>query len=240
MKKITKSKSIYTLTKPVWRDSAGLNKGLYHDKQHLGIILAAGEVLKIRQTNNKFNSWLSGHLLTDDSKTEQRFSLGTDWIEISSYTDSVPFIDTPYIDGSPQVTFEYAIDSKILPVLGEGENEEDFFQSWESQDAEYGLLEGEFNRLLVPRIDRYELKKAGPTELFAYYRRIFNLYNSLAGLSFDPWPITDRNSKNRYFMKADKNGVGVGYYGQFWTAESSSSMRSFWLTPEDNNWGSLH
>ena len=41
-------------------------------------------------------------------------------------------------------------------------------------------------------------------------------------------------------MKADKHGAGAGIYGGRWTAETSSSVSSFWLTPKDSNWGSLH
>lgn len=121
MRNIISSKLIYTLPLPVWKDSAGLDKGLNHDRQHLGIILAAGQVLKIRQTNAIFNQKLTCYLLNGDRKTEIKFSFGNTWVEVKTTKASVLFIETPYIEGQPQVTFKYADDTKILSVYYEGE-----------------------------------------------------------------------------------------------------------------------
>ena len=76
MPTITKTQSLYTLTRPVWLDAAGMSKGIDHDRQHLGIILAAGQVLRVRQTNAAFTGKLTLRLLNDDSKTEAEFSVG--------------------------------------------------------------------------------------------------------------------------------------------------------------------
>lgn len=244
MPNINKSKSIYTLSRPVWLDAAGMTKGINHDRQHLGIILAAGQTVKIRQINTTFSANLMMRLLNDDSKTEAEFTIGSAWVEASINAVSVPFIDTPYVEGMPVVEFEYPDTTKILPVYRKGENEVAFFRRWDDQDAEFGLIESEYNTLLVPKISKKELKDPGEAKnidgLIAYYERIFTFYNALAGISFEPERDSDRNIKNRYFMKADKNGAGGAYYGSSWTAESTSSVSSFWLTPQDNNWGSLH
>ncbi|MEQ1962161.1 putative mucin/carbohydrate-binding domain-containing protein [Xenorhabdus khoisanae] len=245
MPNITKSKSLYTLSRPVWLDAAGMSKGIGHDRQHLGIILAAGQTIRVRQVNAAFSDKLTLRLLNDDRKTEVEFSVvGSTWVEASVNAVSVPFIDTPYVDGVPMVEFEYPDTAKTLPVYRKGENEVAFFSRWDTQDAEFGFIDSEYATLLVPKISKKELKALGEAKnidgLIAYYDRIFTFYNALTGVSFEAEHDSDRNIKNRYFMKADKNGGGAAYYGGNWTAETSNSVSNFWLTPKDNNWGSLH
>lgn len=244
MSNITKSVSIYTLPKPVWLNAAGLNKGITHDRQHLGIILAAGQTVRIRQANAAFNEKLTLRLLNDDSNTEAKFSIGNTWVEASPHAVSVPFIDTPFIQGKPVLEIEYPEAVKILPVFRKGENEAAFFSRWDTQDAEFGFIESEYANLLVPKVSKKDLKSLSEAKnidgLIAYYDRIFTFYNSLTGISFEPEHDSDLNIKNRYFIKADKNGAGAAYYGGAWVAESTNSVSSFWLTPKDNNWGPLH
>lgn len=98
---MTQSKRIYTLERPVWLDAAGMSKGINHDRQHLGIILAAGQSVKIRQANPAYNAKLTLRLLNDDRETEAEFSVGSTWIEAHIEAASVPFIDTPYVEGTP-------------------------------------------------------------------------------------------------------------------------------------------
>lgn len=244
MPTITKTQSLYTLTRPVWLDAAGMSKGIDHDRQHLGIILAAGQVLRVRQTNAAFTGKLTLRLLNDDSKTEAEFSVGASWVEAQVNAVSVPFIDTPYGQGEPALEFEYPDTAKALPVYRRGENEAAFFARWDDRDAEFALVDAEYAVLLVPKISKPALKSLGEAKnidgLIAYYDRIFTFYNALTGVSFEAEHESDRNIRNRYFMKADKHGAGAAYYGGRWTAETSNSVSSFWLTPKDSNWGSLH
>lgn len=244
MPNITKSISIYTLPNPAWLNAAGMNKGITHDRQHLGIILAAGQPMRIRQTNTAFNKKLTLRLLNDDSKTETQLSIGNTWVEASPLAASVPFIDTPYVEGKPVVEIEHPDLAKVLPVYRKGENETEFFSRWDTQNAEFGLIESEFANLLVPQISKKNLKTLGEAKnidgLIAYYHRIFSFYNALTGISFEPERDSDLNIKNRYFIKADKSGPGGAYYGGMCAAESTGSLTRFWLTPKDNNWGPLH
>ncbi|WP_340616351.1 putative mucin/carbohydrate-binding domain-containing protein [Xenorhabdus entomophaga] len=64
----------------------------------------------------------------------------------------------------------------------------------------------------------------------------------MAGVSFEAENDSDRNIKNRYFMRADKSSLGgaFAYYSSGWTAQTGGSVSSCWLTPKDDNWGSLH
>lgn len=127
MTNLTESKKIYSLVRPVWLDAAGMSKGINYDRQHLGIILAAGQSMKIRQTNAMYSAKLTMRLLHDDHKTETEFSIGSTWVEAHIDAASVPFIDTPYVEGTPVVKFEYPDTAKILPVYRKGENEVAFF-----------------------------------------------------------------------------------------------------------------
>jgi hypothetical protein len=183
----------------VWLDAAGMSKGINHDRQHLGIILAAGKSVKIRQTNAAYNAKLTLRLLNDDRETEAEFSVGSTWIEARIEAVSVPFIDTPYVEGMPVVEFEYPDTVKMLPVYRKGEDEVAFFDRWDTQDAEFGLIESEYTTLLIPKISKKELKALGEVKnidgLIAYYDRIFTFYNALAGVSFEPEHDSDRNKK---------------------------------------------
>ncbi|PVF58863.1 hypothetical protein BCY80_20310 [Yersinia pestis] len=99
MRQVTKSKKIKILPYPEWLVKAGMSKGIDHDRQHLGIILAAGEMIKVRQVNAEYKEKLKLYLLNDNKNTQRSISFNTDWIELSVDAISVPFINTPYSDG---------------------------------------------------------------------------------------------------------------------------------------------
>jgi len=240
----TTIKKIYTLENPTWLSNAGVSKGILHDRQHLGIILVAGDELKIRQINQAISTDLQLRLLNDDCQTESTFSVGKEWLTVKNEFPSVPFIDTPYITEEPTIEYSYPESSKTLPVYRKNSSESNFFALWDSQDAEFAVVDSDYIILLVPKFDKERLRKLewvpNIDGLIHYYDNLFTLYNDLAGLSFEPHRESDKNIPNRYFVKADKGGVGGAYYGGSWTAESSNSIASFWLTPRPDNWGSLH
>lgn len=244
MHSVTQLKSIYTLTRPDWLDAAGMSKGINHDHQHLGIILGANQTLRVRQVDAAFSSTLTLRLLNDGRKTEASYNVGRDWVEASVNAASVPFIKTPYVKGAPVVEFEYPETSKILPVYRKGENEAAFFERWNSQDAEFAIVDSGYAQILVPKVSKPALQASGNVgsidALITYYEGIFSFYNALCGLSFEAEHDSDWNIANRYLMKADKDDSNAGYYNGDWTAESSASVSRFWLTPQASNWGSLH
>ncbi|OJJ33574.1 hypothetical protein ASPWEDRAFT_624491 [Aspergillus wentii DTO 134E9] len=244
-----KSKQITVLPRPKWLDAAGMSKGIDHDRQHLSIVLAADKTIKARQTNPAFKGELTLRLLNDDRETEASKRIGTSWAPLDVKAVSVPFIDTPYVDSStdaaqPVVEYEYPDDSKKLPVYRKGQNQSDFFKEWDNQKAEFALLDSRFTQVLVPVIDKETLRRpqeVGDIEgLIGYYERVFSFFNAITGLSFEPDHPSDLNSPNRYFMKADKNGVGGAYYGGSWTAETDNTISARWLLPLATNWGNLH
>ncbi|KAE8356203.1 peptidase M60, viral enhancin protein [Aspergillus coremiiformis] len=243
-----KTKQITTLPRPKWLDAPGMSKGIDHDRQHLSIVLAANQVIKARQTNSAFKGELTLRLLNDDNKTETSTKVGSSWTELSASAVCVPFVDTPYTETTdtvtPVVEYEYPDGSKRLPVYRKGQNQTDFFNIWDGQGAEFALLDSTYTQVLVPVVDKEALRHPQEVDnidgLIAYYESVFSFYNSLAGLSLEPERPSDRNSTNRYFMKADKNGAGGAYYGQSWTAASTNSLKEWWLLPSAANWGNLH
>ncbi|KAE8387459.1 peptidase M60, viral enhancin protein [Aspergillus alliaceus] len=244
-----KTKHIPVLPRPKWLDAAGMGKGIGHDRQHLTIVLAAGQTIKARQTNTAFTGELTLRLLNDDNKTEASEKVGTGWTDLSVGVVSVPFIDTWYTETSegavePVVEFEYPDGSKQLPVYQKGQSQADFFKQWDSQGSEFALIDSSYTQVLVPVVDKEALRHPQVVDdidgLIGYYESVFSFYNSLAGLSFEPERPSDLNSANRYFMKADKNGAGGAYYGGSWTAASTNAIKDWWLFPEASNWGNLH
>lgn len=244
MAKILKSKSIFNLTRPTWLDIARMSKGINHDRQHLGIILGANQTIRVRQTNPQFIGELTLRLLNVDARTEDSAILSAGWTELSVSDVSVPFVDTPYAETEATVEYEYDDSAKTLPVYQQGGSQEDFFNQWDSQNAEFALIESECAILLSPAVSKIAFKNlwhtGGIDSLIDYYYSIFDFYNNLAGLSFDAPQFTDLNCPNRYFMKADADSDAGAYYGEFWTAEVSRSISSYWVEPDPTNWGSLH
>lgn len=241
----TRTQNINTLVRPTWLDAAGLSKGINHDRQHLGLILGANETINIRQINPDFTAPLVARLLHNDRATEIVLDVGSDWTPLTTSVATVPFIDTPYIDGSPQVEFEYPDHSKTLPVYKKGDDEDSFLSQWENQNSEYAYIESFFTNILVPGPDIIhvqDLKSQGGIDgLIDFYDSLFTSFNATAGLSFEPAQPTDLNIPNRYFMKLDNNGPGAAYYGTYYTGQSSySNINKYWLSPDTTNWGCAH
>ncbi len=76
----------------------------------------------------------------------------------------------------------------------------------------FALLELDRVRFLLPWADRANVINAGITALDAYYTRVIDAYNDWTGLSDSPASPLNQNVANRYFIKADKHGVGAAYY----------------------------
>jgi len=237
-------KEIYTLKHPYWLENAGFNKGQYHDHQNLGFILDKNDTIKIRLKKTSNNQKLTLRLLNDDSKTEITKEFGNDWIELKAEYPSVPFIDTPYVndDISFEVEFEFSPGSKELPIYNYNDDSDSFFLEWERMNTDFALMSLKYNEILIPKRDRDYLKSLQSLDgISLFYDDYFQFINKLAGISFDAnTELSNLNSPNRYFMKANKSGAGAASYGAQWTAESSLSTKSFWLNVAPTNWGCLH
>lgn len=232
----------YTLVHPAWLLNSGMAKGIYHDRQPLGVIVPAGGTLSIR-CSNAVESKLTLNLLNDDQHTESQISITREWTTFTATHAVVPFIETPYTPILANIEFT-TTGEKQLPVYTPTSDAQAFLDDWESWGAEFALIRTTYTDLLVPAGDKSKVaelhKNSGLNHLELYYTSIFEYYNALAGISFDTTIPTDKNISNRYFMKADLHGSGSAYYGHAWTAETNNTIRNFWLDPRPENWGSLH
>lgn len=242
--------SFYTLERPAWFSTSGPGKGIQHDKQHANLILKPGAVIRVRLVEPYQTPLLEVDLLNDDSMTELTIRASTQWQYRTIVHTSVVFIRTPYRNqGEENVSIGLEIevegDYTPLQVYIHGETDEHvFLNTWNATGAPYVLYEAPYASLLIPLINRDYVNRLssnkGLDAIGDFYDKVFTFFNNLAGLSFDSDTPTDRNARNRYFMKPDKSGPGAAYYGQYWTAESSPSIAEFWLDISATNWGCLH
>lgn len=235
------SKEIFSIPEPTWIFNSGMSKGKNHDRQDLGFILSENTELRMRQTNAHFKNKLKLRLLGNDKKNEKSIEVGSNWVSIRADEPLVPFIDTPYGEGSAQIEYEVVTskEMKALPVYEYHGNETMFFSMWDTEDAEYALIQGVDFQLLVPKLDKELVRnlKDFPSidALIEYHHGIFALFNGIAG--FDGSAPENQNGANRYFLKADDSGAGAAYYGGDWTANSEPTA-DMWL--KELSWATLH
>ncbi|MBO1101019.1 putative mucin/carbohydrate-binding domain-containing protein [Enterococcus hirae] len=235
------SKEIFSIPEPTWIFNSGMSKGKNHDRQDLGFILSENTELRMRQTNAHFKNKLKLRLLGNDKKNEKSIEVGSNWVSIRADEPLVPFIDTPYGEESAQIEYEVVTskEMKALPVYEYHGNETMFFSMWDTEDAEYALIQGVDFQLLVPKLDKELVRnlKDFPSidALIEYHHGIFALFNGIAG--FDGSAPENQNGANRYFLKADDSGAGAAYYGGDWTANSEPTT-DMWL--KELSWATLH
>ena len=241
-KAITKFFKPYTLEHPGWFWGTGFSKGIYHDRQPLGVILPAGARISIRRSS-AIDRVLQLDLLNDSGVTETYIRITGEWAGLTVTHPSVPFVLTPYEPIDVEIEYSTSGD-EVLPIYVSNGNADLFFQQWDETDSAFALIQTTYASLLVPAVDKAVVKALhqaqGLDSLEKYYTGVFEYFNSLAGISFDTPVPTDKNIHNRYFIKADKTGGGSAYYGNGWTAQVGDSIASCWLDTRADNWCSLH
>ncbi|MBC6305622.1 putative mucin/carbohydrate-binding domain-containing protein [Listeria booriae] len=237
----TMEKKLYTLEYPSWMEAQGLSKGIYHDRQDLGVVLPKEATIEIRQKNPNFTGDLQIQLLNNDRQTETTTKFNKSWVTVTANYESVPFISTTFTEEAPVVEYRVSETALSLPVFNEGDTEANFFDKWDKNNSGYGLIRNKYIQILVPAKDKSYLKNmddfSSINDLSVYYTKLFETYNEMEGLSFTPERATDKNVPNRFFAKADIHGVGSGFFGVTYTGETSDSVTAFWLKP---SWGGLH
>lgn len=231
----------YTLQAAPWLDNEGFEKGRLHDRQPLGFILPANTPLRVRQPDVAKGK-ATFRLLCNDSQVEKTITLNTTWQTVSSTVDTVPFVDTLYTREKDEFTVIYELPPiiKPLPYWSTGQSESDFFSYWQKNASPFALIDTDDICFLLPLADRDNLLKTGLSTLQMYYHDIFNAYNDWAGLSDNPDSPLNKNVPNRYFIKADKHGVGAAYYLPWWCAETSSTVSEGWIDNITTQWTILH
>lgn len=198
-------------------------------------------MLQIRQPDiSNGNAIL--RLLCDDTAVESTCTLATGWKTVSAAVDTVPFVDTLFTDQPCEFTIVYQqpAATKPLPSWKAGQSEDEFFFSWEKNKSSFALLDLDVITLLLPYADRYNAMKAGLPALHRFYTHIFKCYNEWAGLSDNPDAPWNQDVANRYFVRADKHGVGLAYYGSGWCAQNSATIGEGWLDNVATQWVILH
>lgn len=231
----------YSLPAAPGLDNIKFEKGREHDRQALGFILPANTQLRVRQPQNAAgNARL--RLLCNDSNVEKSITLNSNWQTVSTTVDSVPFIDTLFFGqgGEFTVVYQQPASSKNLPQWRKGQSEEAFFQSWEKQASPFALLELDSVRFLLPFADRANVIQAGIPALNEYYTRVIDAYNDWTGLSDNPASPLHQNIANRYFIRADKHGVGSAYYLPWWCAQTAATLSQGWIDNVATQWTILH
>ncbi|WP_170931583.1 MULTISPECIES: putative mucin/carbohydrate-binding domain-containing protein [unclassified Pseudomonas] len=243
---ISAKHNIYTLQLPTWLNNAGMSKGIYHDKQTLGVILEPGTTIRIKHSDPSNELTLQLELLNDDGSKEKYLAFGNEPAEVTIAHKSVAFISTPYSanPSSIEIDVEYSLTPSNLPIHRTDTDTANFFKLWDDEASAFALINTIHADILVPAKDKAHLKRLyennGMAHLESYYDSIFELFNLLAGLSPSPDTPTNKNIPNRYFMKANRTGSGAAYYGHTHTAETNDSVATFWLDPCPQNWGAIH
>lgn len=232
----------YSLEFPTWLWGTGFSKGIFHDRQSLGIILPAGASISIRRVS-AINAVLNLDFLNDGSQTEVYIEVTDQWVHVTMVYASVPFIRTPYVP--VDIELEYStVGEHPLAIFHPHGDAGLFFQIWDQFNSAFALIQTTYVSLLVPAADKARVKELhsleGLDSIEAYYLRLFESYNLLVGISFGTSVHTDKNVRNRYFVKADKGGGGGAYYGTAWAAQVGGSIAACWLDTRPDNWCSLH
>ena len=233
--------------------NAGLYRGYYHDRQSLGIYLKEGAVLNVRISNaSEFGQTLELNLFADDSAIEKTYTIPKDgsWLSILvEDADYVPFIRTPQSTVRPIVNYYYTMENvEKVSTYCYGDDQETFLEEWGANNQKYAVIEGDTVTILIPRGDMNYLPGAVSAsdsnifgsidELLDFYADVQAFYDEFVGLSYTAKDPADRNVKAKYFIKADKNGVGLAYYNsQQYVAQNSDTIRGYL---GEDYWMSLH
>lgn len=213
--------------------------GQGHDRQDLGIQLAKGATITIKQTNPNYTGNLTLRLLTNDSQTESAVDFSKSNVSLTAKALAVPFVDTPFNQANgEQPTIEFSVNGQsfTLPKYSKGANLANFKKEWNETNG-YALIQGKRFQTFLPVLNKTEaLNKNLKQVIDMYDNNIIGFYNELIGLSDNNPDPLNRSSERRYFYKADAHGAGGLYYGGLWAAETSTSADA-WLS---DGWGALH
>lgn len=159
--------------------------------------------------------------------------------------DAVPFITSIRLDTEDiDVTYNYELaynmnDALPLDYYHYKDNEETFYNDWNTSQNKYAVVDGEAMMMVVPIGDINNLNKTFKTldKVLEYYLEVVNRMDKMVGLSFNPTNEYDRNYRTKYIAVCDSGYTAAGaYYMGTYIAVCSSSIYGFFTF----GWGSLH
>ncbi|UJZ89038.1 vef [Erannis ankeraria nucleopolyhedrovirus] len=219
---------------PIWINPNEIYMGINHNRVPLGYICDANSTLTIdvRQSSARLRC------LNNGARREAAFTITGLNNEIVHNQVYVPFIDRNHDSTDILLNVNISNYTHILPhYIHNVTNEEAFKTQWQNNDAPFAFIELDLVVLLVPEIDKNTVMNLNLNNLNQFYSDIVNLYDDLSGLTNDD--ELDMNFEKKYFCKADENGAGAAYYGNFWTANSSASIGRY-LEIRNTNWLVFH
>ena len=198
-------------------------------------------------------------LLNDDNKTEKaEYTLNSsskpyilpkdgETITVTADYDCVPFVKTKKNVGvEPIIEISNKKDTKDLVYYYYGGNQDKFFKDWNSSQDSFAVIEGKSVTMLVPLKDKdHIIVKAEDKNnenftsidsLLEFYDDLTNYYDEFVGLDYNA-EEPDKNFKTKYFVKADKSGMGAAYYySPCYTAFTGDSIQAYFT----RGWLPLH
>ncbi len=185
-----------------------------------------------------------------------RIPANGEWITVkNSYSekgvlnsaDSVPFLYTPKNTSvQPVVEIEWNDGLQDLPYYRYKDNDSAFFAEWDRSKAPYAVIEGDAATFLVPLKDRDRIINYPNTtepyrfqtidEMLEWSAAFVKQYDSYAGLDYRADEPYNQNIRAKFFIKANKNGVGLAYYSSDHSANNADNLGDYLC----RNWVSLH
>lgn len=249
------SRRLYTKESANHLLNAGVYRGYYHDRQHLGIYLPKETNVWVRVENaeeffQSFKENLMIDLFADDSSMETSYAIPKDgsWLRIEAANDYVPFVRTPQSEVAPILTCCISEGVEPLTYYHYGDDQKAFSEQWSENEHKFAVLDSERITMLVPRKDIGVLP-GEPTavqnnlfhsldEMLLFYINMQKQYDDFIGVSYQAEELIDKNVRGKYFLKADAHGVGAAYYsGTMYIAQNADTIRGYL---GEDYWMSLH
>ena len=249
------SKKLYTKENANHLLNAGVYRGYYHDRQHLGVYLPKDAYIHVRIANasefsQSFQGSLTLDLFADDSSIEDSYVIPADgsWLSIAPANNCVPFVRTPQAGVAPQLVYYVSGQAEPLTYYHYGDDQKAFSKQWNENDHGFAVLDSERITMLVPRKDIGLLPgEAGASqknmfrsldEMLLFYKNIQEQYDEFLGVSYQASEQIDKNIRGKYFLKADAHGVGAAYYnGGMYIAQNADTIKGYL---GEDYWMSLH
>ena len=249
------SKKLYTKENADHLLNAGVYRGYYHDRQHLGVYLPKYAYIHVRIANaGEFfqgtQENLTLDLFADDSSIENSYVIPSDgsWLSIAPSIACVPFVRTPQSEVAPVLVYYVSREAQPLTYYHYGDDQRSFSEQWAENEHEFAVLDSERMTMLVPRKDREvlpgEVSAAQDNafqsldEMLLFYKNMQERYDEFIGISYQAEEQIDKNIRAKYFLKADAQGVGAAYYnGNMYIAQNADTIKGYL---GEDYWMSLH
>ncbi|GGI42124.1 putative mucin/carbohydrate-binding domain-containing protein [Mammaliicoccus stepanovicii] len=200
------------------------HRGENHIRQSLGFAVPANTNVYLRSTEIIPKKSITAELVTIANKDDRRLNVQLDhnWYQFSAPKDAGLFIRTPHTpDLRVNLEYYFENDNKIkMPHYQLHDDKKQFDKEWGTSQAPFAIAESEHVQMFIPVIDRDFVANLNSNtdanifksldETLLYYEDVLTKYNKWLGL--DNSQPEHVNSKQQYFVRADKTGYGAAYY----------------------------